>query len=130
MRTKEISRNEWREFFDSFSRLHQGSLVTLEILGSKIGAQLEGRELAFAGVVAERDAVRGDKIAIMIGADAADHITHNIGRPIQVSLEQTDEGADVALAIKSADGVTALIRVRPLLVPSVGGVVTTVTIRW
>jgi hypothetical protein len=125
MKTREISRSEWPEFFDSFSRQHEGWLVTLEILGSQIGAQLEGRELALEGIVAEWDEVRGDEIAIMIGAKADDHITHNISRPTQVSLEQTDEGADVALAIQSADGVTALIRFRSAWLPEmVDGVVT------
>jgi hypothetical protein len=125
MRTKEISRSEWPEFFDRFSRQHEGWLVTLEIFGSQIGAQLEERELALEGIVAEVDEVEGDEIAIMIGARPDDHITHNISRPTQVSLEQTDEGADVALAIKSADGATALLRFRSALLPEmVDGVVT------
>jgi len=34
-----------------------------------------------------------------------------------VSLEQTDEGADAALAIKSADGLTALLRFRSAVLP-------------
>ena len=125
MRTREISRSEWPEFFDSFSRKHEGWLVTLEVFGAEIGAQVEERELAFEGIVAEWDEVKGDEIAIMIGAKPDDHITHNISRPTQVSLEQTDEGADVALAIKSADGVTALMRFRSALLPEmVDGVVT------
>jgi hypothetical protein len=125
MKTREISRSEWPEFFDSFSRQHEGWLVTLEIFGSQIGAQLEGRELAFEGIVAEWDEVKGDEIAIMIGVKPDDHITHNISHPNQVSLEQTDEGADVALAIRTADGVTALIRFRSALLPEmVDGVVT------
>lgn len=125
MRTREISRSEWPEFFDSFSRKHEGWLVTLEIFGTEIGAQVEERELALEGIVAELDEVKGDQIAIMIGARADDHITHDISRPTQVSLEQTDEGADVALAIKSVDGVTALIRFRsPMLPEMVDGVVT------
>jgi hypothetical protein len=125
MKTREISRSEWPEFFDSFSRKHEGWLVTLEILSSQIGAQLEERELALEGIVAEWDEVKGDEIAIMLGAKPDDHITHNISRPTQVSLEQTDEGADVALAIKSADGVMALMRFRSALLPEmVDGVVT------
>lgn len=125
MRTREISRSEWPEFFERFSRQHEGWLVTLEILGSQIGAQIEERELALEGIVAEWDEVKGDEIAIMIGAKPDDHITHNISRVTQVSLEQTDEGADVALAIKSADGVTALMRFRsPMLPDMVDGVVT------
>ena len=117
MRTREILRSEWPEFFDSFSRQHEGWLVTLEILGSEIGAQVEERELAFEGIVAEWDEVQGDEIAIMIGAKPDDHITHSISGPTQVSLEQTDEGADAALAIKSADGATALLRFRSPMLP-------------
>ncbi len=73
--------------------------------------------MAFEGIVAEWDEVQGDEIAIMIGAKPDDHITHSISRPTEVSLEQTDEGADAALAIKSADGVTALLRFRSPMLP-------------
>jgi hypothetical protein len=125
MKTKEIPIDEWRDFFDSFSRQHEGWIVTLEILGAEIGAQVEERELAFEGIVDERDEIQGNEIMIMVGAKPDDHITHGISHPTQVSLEQTDEGADVALAIKSADGTTALLRFRsPMLPEMVDGLVT------
>lgn len=125
MKTKEIPKNEWPKFFDSFSRQHEGWLATLEILGPDIGAQIEERDLAFEGIVDEWDEVHGNQIVIMTGLNPEDHITHSISRPTQVSLEQTTEGADAALAIKSADGVTALLRFRSALLPEmVDGVVT------
>ena len=117
MKTKEIPRNEWQEFFDIFSRQHEGWLVTLEIFGSEIGAQVEERGLAFEGIVAEGDDVQGHEILMMFGAKPDDHITHSISNPTAVSLEQTDEGADAALAIKSADGVTALLQFRAAVLP-------------
>jgi hypothetical protein len=117
MKTREIARDEWPEFFDRFSRQHGGWLATLEIFGSEIGAQVEERELAFEGIVDEWDEVQGNEIVIMIGAKADDHITHSISRPTQVSLEQTDEGADAALAIKAADGTMALLRFRSPMLP-------------
>ena len=117
MKTKEIPRNEWQKFFNSFSRQHEGWLVTLEILGSEIGAQVEERGLAFQGIVNEGDEVQGNEILMMFGAKPNDHITHSISNPATVSLEQTDEGADAALAIKSADGVTALLRFRSAVLP-------------
>ncbi len=113
MKTKEIARTEWPKFFDSFSRQHEGWLVTLEILGAEIGAQVEERGLAFEGIVDEGN----EEILIMFGAKPDDHITHSISNPTTVSLEQTDEGADAALAIKSADGVTALLRFRSAVLP-------------
>jgi hypothetical protein len=125
MKTKEIAKNEWPEFFDNFSRKHEGWLATLEVFGAEIGAQVEERELAFEGIVDEWDEVQGNQIMIMMGAKPDDHITHSISRPTQVGLEQTDEGADAALAIKSADGVTALLRFRsPMLPEMVDAVVT------
>jgi hypothetical protein len=109
MRTQEIPRNEWPEFFNSFTRRHEGWRVTLELFGPEIGDQIEGRDLAFEGITAEM-ADGGAKIEIMIGADPDDHITHVVTAPTQVSLEQTDEGADTALLIKSADNVSSLLR--------------------
>ena len=125
MKTKEIAKNEWPEFLDNFSRKHEGWLAALEVFGAEIGAQVEERELAFEGIVDEWDEVQGNQIMIMMGAKPDDHITHSISRPTQVGLEQTDEGADAALAIKSADGVTALLRFRsPMLPEMVDAVVT------
>ena len=124
MKTKEIPRNEWSEFFDSFSRQHEGWLVTLEVLGLEIGAQVEERELALEGVVAEWSEADGDEITIMIGAKPDDHITHRVSQPMSVSVEQTDEGADVALAIKGQDETTTLLRFRSAILPEmVDGIV-------
>jgi hypothetical protein len=117
MKTKEIPKNEWTGFFDSFSRKHEGWLVNLEIFGPEIGSQVEERELALDGITDEWDETEGNTIMIMTGVKPDDHITHSISHPIQVSLEQTDEGADAALAIKSGDGVTTLLRFRSAILP-------------
>ena len=124
MRTKEIQKTEWPKFFDSFSRQHDGWLATLEIFATEIGAQVEERELALEGIVNEWDEVLGPRIIIMMGAKPDAHITHTIAHPINVSLEQTDEGADVALAITSEGGTVALLRFRsPMLSAMVDGIV-------
>jgi len=124
MKTKRIPRSEWPKFFDSFSRQHESWLATLEIFATDIGAQVEERELAFEGIVDEWDEALGNQIIIMMGAKPDDHITHTIGRPTNVSLEQTDEGADVALAITSEGGAVALLRFRSAMLPEmVDGVV-------
>lgn len=117
MQTKEIPKNEWTPFFDSFSRKHEGWLVSLEIFGPEIGAQVEQRQLALEGIAHESDEVEGNTIMIMIGVKPDDHITHSISHPTAVSLEQTDEGADAALAIKSDDATTTLLRFRSAVLP-------------
>lgn len=117
MKTREIPKEEWGKFFDNFSRRHEGWMVTLEILGAEIGAQVAEQELALNGIVDEWDDIKGNAIMIMVGAKPDAHVTHTIGNATQVSLEQTDGGADVALAIKSADGTTALLRFRSPMLP-------------
>ena len=119
MITREIPKEEWGRFFDSFSRRHEGWMVTLEILGAEIGAQVEERELALQGIVDEWDEIKGNAIMIMVGMKPNDHLTHTIGNATQVSLEQTEGGADEALAIKSADGTTALLRFRSPMLPEI-----------
>ena len=117
MQTTQVTRTEWPSFFDSFSRKHEGWLATLEIFGPEVGAQTEERELPFEGITDEWDEIQGNTIMIMTGGEAEDHVTHTISRPTEVSLEQTNEGADAALAIKSEDGVTALLRFRSPVLP-------------
>ena len=116
MKTQEINRSEAVAFFDSFSRRHEGWLTTVEVLGADIGAQIGERDLKLEGIIADLSE-HVDKIEIMLGGKADDHITHTIDTPLQISLEQTDEGADVALAIKAADGRTTLMSFRSVMLP-------------
>ena len=109
MQTKEIQQKEWTEFFDNFSRKHQGTPVSIEVFGSEIGAQTEETGLTLEGIMVECKEVSGHTIVIMVGASADDHITHSIHHATEVSLG-SDEGVDFALAIKGADGSLALLR--------------------
>lgn len=117
MQTKQIPKSEWPLFLDQFSRQHEGWLVKLEIFSPEIGAQVEETGLALAGLTDEWDETEGNTITIMAGNTSDDHVTHSISNPTEVSVEQTDEGADAALSIKSADGTTALLSFRAAMLP-------------
>lgn len=108
MKTQEIPRDQWPRFFDNLSRRQEGWEVTLEVFGPDIGDQVEERHMFFAGVTAEIGEGE-DKIAIMLGGKPSAHVTHVIKAPIQVNLQRTDLGIEVALQIKSADGNTNLL---------------------
>jgi hypothetical protein len=124
MATREIPREEWIEFFDGFSRQHEGWLVTVEVLGSELGAQVEARELRLEGITADLKGDDEDTISIMVGETPDDHVTHTITAPSHVRLEQTQEGANEALQIESGDRVTTLLRFRSAVLPEmVDGVV-------
>ena len=124
MRTQEIPRREWRQFFDSFSRQHEGWLATLEVLGADVGAQEEGRELPLAGVGLFSGGDETEAISIDLGTTPDNHISRAISEPIGVWLKQTEEGADAALEIEVADGTKTLLQFRsPMPAELVDGVV-------
>jgi Family of unknown function (DUF5335) len=114
MPTREIAPESWREFFDSFSRIHDGWLATVEVLG-RLGAQVEAEDLPLRGVTADREG-NGTAITILLG-DPDGEVTHRVNHPTHVRLEQTEEGADVALQIESEEGETTLLRFRSAVLP-------------
>jgi hypothetical protein len=125
MPTKEIPREEWSNFFDVFSRQHEGWLATLEIFGPEVGAQEEAHELPLEGISISSEGSGGTAIAISLGKTPEDHVTHTVTTPEHVWLEQTSGGANAALEIESEDQNKALLRFRSALLPEmVDGVVT------
>ena len=121
---REIPRHEWVEFFDSFSRQHEGWLVTVEVLGAEIGAQVEAQELPLHGITAELKGGDEDTISVILGGEPTGHVTHSVTGPKHVRIEQTEDGADMTLQIESGDGVTTLVRFRSAMLPEmVDGVV-------
>lgn len=116
MRTVEVPREAWTSTLDEFSAIHEGWLVSLDVLGPSIGAQPEVNNLPLLGVSADR-AKHDGTITISAGRSAAEHITHTIHAPWRVYIERREDGADVALQIESADGTKAILRFRVAALP-------------
>jgi hypothetical protein len=124
MPTQEIPREDWSNFFDVFSRQHEGWLASLEVFGPEVGAQEEAHQLPFEGISIASGGNGADAIAINLGKTPEDHVTHTITKPEHVWLEQTDGGANAALEIESENQNKALLRFRSALPPEmVDGVV-------
>jgi uncharacterized protein DUF5335 len=107
--TREIARQEWPDFFDEFSREHEGWSVTIERLDPALGDQIEVENHAFQGIVAER---KGEPkvIEIFAGSTAKESSTHVIQNPARVWIEEAGENAGVAVEIESEDRVKTLLR--------------------
>ena len=124
MATREIPRENWNSFFDTFSRQHEGWLATLEVLGRDFGAQEEAHELPLEGVSISSGTNEAETIAISIGKTPENHISHTVLKPTHVWIEQTQDGADAALEIESEDDSKTLLRFRSSVPPElVDGVV-------
>jgi hypothetical protein len=112
MQTQEISREQWSDFFNSFSKRHEGWLTTVEIFENDLGAQQEGRELSFEGISLNSADANSGAILINLGQSPSDHLSHSIKQPKHVWLQQTDQGADAFLEIEAEDDSRTLLRFR------------------
>ena len=70
MPTREIPREEWPSFFDSFSQEHQDWPTTIELIGGDIGDQPEAQNEPLVGISFERKGSDKGAIQVMLG-DAA-----------------------------------------------------------
>ena len=114
--TREIKREEWTDFFDGFSRRHEGWLVTIELLDPKLGDQIEVENQALRGIVAEP---RRDPEVIEIFTENREKqsTTNVVEKPTRVWIEESAEGAEAALEIEAQDGAKTLLRFRSAALP-------------
>jgi hypothetical protein len=121
MPVREIPREQWTAFLDSFSREHERWLSTVETLDAELGAHVASREKVLRGVSVDLSG-EDEVIAIFLGAGAQDHAAHLVHAPSHVWLRETEEGAHEALHIESRDGMGTLLRFRsPVLAETLDG---------
>lgn len=104
MATEHVSTAEWMSFFQSFSRRHAGWLVKVEVLGERIGAQVEVDNLPLEGISYEHDG-GNPAVEITVRDVRGAHITHTVADLYDVWLK-TEDGADQALELETASTVT------------------------
>ncbi len=123
MRTVDIPREAWVHKLNEFTAIHEGRLVSLDVLGPEIGAPTGNRQLHPLGVSADRIDHDGT-IAVSVVRSATEHLTHIIHAVTRIYVGRTDDGADAALQIESVNGATTILRFRAAALPeTVDGVV-------
>ena len=110
MTTREIPRGSWKEFFEGFSRRHEGWLVDVETLGPE-GLREEARQTPLEEIAASPE---DDRIAIRLGAPSG--ATHEVPRPRRIDVEE-ERGAERALQIRSESGASTRVSFRSALPP-------------
>jgi hypothetical protein len=109
--TVEIPREGWDKFLSRFSQDHETQLVSVEVMGSDVGAQIEGRSLLLSGISpAEAD---DGSLALMFDSVDGEHLTHMVNKPTHVWVQRAPDNTDEALEIESADGTKTLVRFPP-----------------
>jgi len=104
MATEHVASGQWISFFQTFSRRHMGWLVKVEVLGERIGAQVEVDSLPLEGITLEHDE-GNPSVEITVVDGEGVHITHMVSDVRDVWLK-TEDGADQALELAAASAVT------------------------
>ena len=120
MRRREIAREEWQRFFNSFSGQHEGWLVGIDRFDEFLDESIETRHRdgALRGLQAENGSV-----ALAMDDRASGHLeTESIQDPQRIVLEQSEDEIDTALAIEGAQSCIILRFRPPILTPTVDGI--------
>jgi hypothetical protein len=120
MYTDEIPRNAWVRSLNEFTSAHEGWLVSLDVLGAELGAQPEIDKMPLLGISADRADDDGT-VAVSVARSASAHYTRIIEGVTRIYIQRTDDAAEAALQIESADGTKTIVRVRaPVLSQPLG----------
>ncbi len=93
MHRQEIPREEWREFFDSFSRQHEGWLTSVEMDGRPTADRVPLSEISSDGTNVE-----------VVFGKPPDRRTHSVHDAARVMLEETEPGAHAGVLIETTQG--------------------------
>ena len=87
MSTRDIPKDRWCDELDTFSRQHEGWIVRVDVAGADGTTHTEARDLPLIGVSC--DAPRSDRVAIMAGSRADDHVTHEIAATVSIAISRS-----------------------------------------
>jgi Family of unknown function (DUF5335) len=108
--TREIPRDEWRQYFDDFSSRLPTTVASIEVTGAEIGAQVEAERGVLSGVTYDD---RDDIVVIALDAegDAREELERIVYEPKKIYVE--DDNATTVLAIEDSEGNKTLVRMEP-----------------
>lgn len=112
--TREIARAAWREELDSFSRQHEGWLVSITTRSPSGDVAMTAHDVPLQGV--SPISFQSNDIAIIVGA-ARSHLTHEVPDPVALQVDLTPDEAERALIIHGSDGTTTTIAFRSPMRP-------------
>ena len=119
MNCRPIERDLWAAELDSFSRQHEGWLVSVKRRASDGTIAIEAHDVPLQGVSPVSHEL--NDVAIRVG-DAHSGLTHDIHDVTAMNVELTADRAERALIIDAKDGSTTVIEFRsPMRAEQVDG---------
>jgi Family of unknown function (DUF5335) len=120
MTARHIAPDSWATELDSFSRQHEGWLVSIRTRTPDGRIEVEAKDLPLQGV--SPASPRTNDIAITVG-DLNDHFTHEVRDATSMRIDLTPDFAERALVINAKDGSMTTVEFRsPIRAEEVDGV--------
>lgn len=111
--TADVPRSDWTAFFESFSRQHEGWLISLDVGCASGGSAREARELPLDGITFE---AATDTIVLGLREPGGSLLTHVVRSPVRLTRHETLQGT-LGLEIAAADGGSTTLRFRTVIAP-------------
>jgi hypothetical protein len=104
---REIPREEWARFLDTFSKQHEGWIANVEAVDRRLGDQEESTRLPLVGISADKG--RQPRIELIVGGRPEAHLTHTINGVKRIWLKPPEEPAHEAIEVEAEDGTITLL---------------------
>jgi hypothetical protein len=111
---RDMPRNRWGRELDSFSRQHEGWLVSVTTRDRNGQLRVQALDLPLRGV--SQTGPHSAHLAVEVG-DEQQHLTHEIHDVTAMTIEMTDTQAERALIIDSADRTETIVTFRSPMRP-------------
>ena len=110
MHTRDIPNDQWQPFLDTFTRLHQGEQMGIEVVGlSPKGLRKDLSNRPLLGIVALPDCGQGACIELIAGPQTEPQ-SQTIQHPAHLSVTEREDGYPMALQITDDCGAVTLLR--------------------
>jgi hypothetical protein len=114
MTVRNIAQASWRHELDSFSRQHEGWIVTVTTRSPDGEVVIDAQDVPLQRVnPASSDS---NDIAVVVG-DRRSHLTHAVHDPATLNIDVTADGIERALIIDGRDGSTTTVKFRSPMRP-------------
>lgn len=114
MSIRTVRRDAWGAELDSFSRQHEGWIVSITTRSPRGDVAVAAHDVPLQGV--SPASPRSNDIAITVGGGRS-HLTHEVRDPASLQVDLTADEAEHALIIHGQDGTTTTIEIRSPMRP-------------
>jgi hypothetical protein len=111
---RHLPRETWPDELDSFSRQHEGWLVSLVASNAGGDVLIKAENLPLQGI--SQTTPDAADVAVAVGG-AGHHVTHQVHDVTAIGIDSTDSRAERALIMESADGTKTTVTFRSPLRP-------------